>query len=546
MAEGGYDPTTEKTPFPDTGDNNDDDDDDNFNWDDIPPFNPDPDSTQPFEPGAASTPAGGESIPMTERTRLPKERGPRIDETSFGGEPTERAAWSEIEDEFPLADKSKLKSRYKTTPRSGGAVLEVSMRSKDKWYPLYTKSLGDTEKTFNTSIPKEIQKALGKLRTDQGPGDAAMRAFKNLFPDAKDVEAYLNKTTKQLMIKKPGADQPSYPLYTTEANPNNQRFNSQRLNPEIPPDLRAALGESAVDQATTLQQERDTNRREIVQKRNKLVQLEETAQGVQETRQEMDALRNQIRQLDEEIRELEDKAGSWDKEAIQKLKDEKKAFEAEHQRKREQLDRANADAKTALQLQVEINDLKLANRDIERQINKLGIKVAKPLEELEQEKAALEERLAKNKRVLEDENASASEREAAKTQVEQDERALERVNEDLEREEQKLPLRERVKNIFKKYGWTLQAVALAVGIVLSALALAATNGLKAGTKAIGNGLKAIGQKLGSLLPGLIGSIVSYIFKAAGQVFSFLAEHAWLLILAVVAFFMERMLKKRRR
>ena len=545
MAEGGWDPTTEKPPFPDTGDNNDDDDD-NFNWDDIPPFNPDPDSTQPFEPGAASTPAGGESIPMTERTRLPKERGPRIDETSFGGEPTEMAAWSEIEDEFPLADKSKLKSRYKTTSRSDGAILEVSMRAKDKWYPLYTKSLGDTEKTFNTSIPKEIQKALGKTLTQQGPGDAAMRAFKQLFPDAKDVEAYLNKTTKQLMIKKSGADQPSYPLYTTEANPNNQRFNTQRLNPEIPPDLRAALGESAVDQATTLQQERDTNMREIVQKRNKLVQLEKTTQEAQETRQNLDALRNQIRQLDDEIRKLEDKAGSWDEEAIQKLKDEKRAFEAEHQRKKEQLDQANADAKTALQLQVEINDIKLANRDIERQINKLGIKVRKPLEELQQDKTDLEKRLAENKQVLENENASPSEREAAKTQVEQDERALERVNEDLEREEQKLPLRERVKNIFKKYGWTLQAVALAVGIVLSALALAATNGLKAGTQAIGNGLKTIGQKLGSLLPGLIGSIVSYIFKAAGSVLSFLAEHAWLLILAVVAFFMERLLKRRRR
>ena len=244
MAEGGYDPTETIPPFPETGDNNDDDDD-NFNWD-LPSPPDDPDTTGPFTPGASSTPAGGESIPMTERTRLPKERGSRIDETSFGGEPTERTAWAEIEGEFPLADKNKLKSRYKTAPRSGGAVLEVSMRAKDKWYPLYTKSLGDTEKTFNTSIPKEIQKALGKLRTDQGPGDAAMRAFKNLFPDAKDVEAYLNKTTKQLMIKKPGADQPSYPLYTTEANPNNQRFNSQRLNPEIPPDLRAALGESAV------------------------------------------------------------------------------------------------------------------------------------------------------------------------------------------------------------------------------------------------------------------------------------------------------------
>ena len=376
------------------------------------------------------------------------------------------------------------------------------------------------------------------------PGEAAWKSLTYIYPDANatELEAFIDPTTKRLKVKMAGAGKASYFLYTTEKS-----SNIQHLNPKLSLEIRKALGESALDQASVLQQERERNLREIVEKTNRKRQLEEgAAQEVQETRQEMDALRNQIRQRDEEIRELEDKAGSWDEEAIQKLKDETRALESEHQRKKAQLDQANAGAKTVLQLQVDINDLKLANRDIERQINKLGIKVAKPLEELEQEKAALEERLAKNKRVLEDENASPSEREAARKQVEQDERALERVNEDVEREEQKLPLRERVKNIFKKYGWTLQAVALAVGIILSALALAATNGLKAGTKAIGNGLKAIGQKLGSLLPGLIGSIVSYIFKAAGQVFSFLAEHAWLLILAVVAFFMERMLKRRRR
>ena len=375
------------------------------------------------------------------------------------------------------------------------------------------------------------------------PGEAAWKSLTYIYPDANatELEAFIDPTTKRLKVKMTGVGKAAYFLHTTEKS-----SNIQHLNPKLSLEIRNALGESALDQASVLQQERERNMREIVEKTNRKKQLEEAAQEGPETRQEMDALRNQIRQRDEEIRELEDKAGPWDEEAIQKLKDEKRALEAEHQRKKAQLDQANAGAKTVLQLQVDINDLKLANRDIERQINKLGIKVAKPLEELEQEKAALEERLAKNKRVLEDENASPSDIEAARKQVEQDERALERVNEDVEREEQKLPLRERVKNIFKKYGWTLQAVALAVGIVLSALALAATNGLKAGTKAIGNGLEAIGKKLGSLLPGLIGSIVSYVFKAASSVLSFLGEHAWLLILAVVAFFMERMLKRRRR
>ena len=119
---------------------------------------------------------------------------------------------------------------------------------------------------------------------------------------------------------------------------------------------------------------------------------------------------------------------------------------------------------------------------------------------------------------------------------------LARLDPQVQEREEALPLRERVKNIFKKYGWTVQVVVLAAGLVLGAVALAVMNGLKAGTKAVGNGLKAIGKKLGSLLPGLIGSIVSFIFRSAGQVLSFLGEHAWLLILAVVAFIIHSHLK----
>ena len=377
----------------------------------------------------------------------------------------------------------------------------------------------------------------------QGPGEAAWNALKGIFPDvsATEVEAYIDPKSKRLMVKKAGANQTAYPLYTQE-----RVTGIQRLNPKIPPVLRASLGESAMDQSAALQQERDRNTQVMRAKEQTKQQLEEAAQELQEDRQIMDTLRNRISHLDDDIRELEDKAGPLDETAIQRLKDEKRALEAEHQRKREQYDQTHADAQRALQLQVDINDLKLANRDIDRQNNKLGIKARKPLEELEQEKAELEKRRAEGQRVLDDENASPSDIEAAKKQVEQADRALERINADIEGEEENLPLRERVKNIFKKYGWTLQAVVLAVGLVLGALALAGLNGLKAGTKAVGQGLKAIGQKLGSLLPGLIGSIVSYIFKAAGQVLSFLGEHAWLLILAVVAFFMERLLKKRRK
>ena len=104
---------------------------------------------------------------------------------------------------------------------------------------------------------------------------------------------------------------------------------------------------------------------------------------------------------------------------------------------------------------------------------------------------------------------------------------------------------ERVKDIFKKYGVTLTAISFAAGTTIGAVIGVLTRGLKATGKALGNGLKELSKKFASLLPGLLGAIVSFLFKAAGQVVGFLAEHTWLIILAVVAFLLEQFLKKRR-
>ena len=61
---------------------------------------------------------------------------------------------------------------------------------------------------------------------------------------------------------------------------------------------------------------------------------------------------------------------------------------------------------------------------------------------------------------------------------------------------------------------------------------------------LGNGLKTIGARAASALPGIIGAIVSFLFKAAGSAIGFLAEHTWLLILAVVAFLFPKLMKNR--
>ena len=307
------------------------------------------------------------------------------------------------------------------------------------------------------------------------PGEPAWNLLTFIYPDANatDLEAFMDPTTQRLKVKMAGAGKKAYYLYRIS-----RQTGQERLNPDLTQEILRALGKSAVDQARSLQQERDTNSQEIRSKTQTKQQLEEAAQNAQTLRQEMDALRNHSRQLDAEIRELEDRTGPLDEDAIQKLKDEKKQLEAEHQRKRGQYDRASADTKRALELQVEINNLKLANRDIDKQINKLGIKAVKPLNELEQEKAELEKRLAENKRVLEDENASPSDIEAAKTQVEQDERALERVNADMEREEQKLPLRERVKNSSRSTAGACRLLSWPLALFSALLPLLRQTGLK--------------------------------------------------------------------
>ena len=211
----------------------------------------------------------------------------------------------------------------------------------------------------------------------------------------------------------------------------------------------------------------------------------------------------------------------------------------------EKIQKQRAKEREKLQKDVDKLQATLSTKVKERDEMEAELNRAKLLDELEERYQTLKRANEEDQRVIDDENATSSDKQAAEARMEERREELERLEPQIQQREEALPLRERVKNIFKKYGWTLQAVVLAVGVVLSVLALAGLNGIKAGTKAVGKGLKTIGQKLGSLLPGLIGSIVSFIFKAAGQVLSFLGEHACLLILAVVAFFMERLLKKKR-
>ena len=146
--------------------------------------------------------------------------------------------------------------------------------------------------------------------------------------------------------------------------------------------------------------------------------------------------------------------------------------------------------------------------------------------------------------IIQDENTTPSEREAAEVRQAERNDEIARIQIQADERVAEMPLRERVREIFKKYGVTVTAIFLAAGVTIGAVVGAITNALKSMGNQLANGLKAVGAKAASALPGLIGAIVSFLFKTAGQAIGYLAEHTWLLILAAVVFIFEKYIKRR--
>ena len=127
--------------------------------------------------------------------------------------------------------------------------------------------------------------------------------------------------------------------------------------------------------------------------------------------------------------------------------------------------------------------------------------------------------------------------------IEEQQNEISRLEAENERIEERMSLRDQVKLIFKKYGFTVFAVVSAVGLVIGVIVSNLKKGLTSLGKGVGGALENIGKKIGEILPGMIGAIASFVFKTAGEAVGFLTKNAWLLILAAVMFLIEKFKKK---
>ena len=263
--------------------------------------------------------------------------------------------------------------------------------------------------------------------------------------------------------------------------------------------------------------------------------------------EEIQGLAQRIEKEEAKIGQLKEIQGpEYDEEMKRKkqlLKYLKKDLETK-QKERKELEKKS---KNKEKTQEHIDQLQSSIFEEERKRNAIeeNLYSTKTFDALKEHEILLQRLNEEDQAIIQDEMATSLDKEGAAEKIAARNKEIARLQTQIAEREAEMPLRERVREIFKKYGVTMTAIFLAAGITIGAVVGVITNALKSMGNQIANGLKTVGAKAASALPGLIGAIVSFLFKTAGQAIGYMAEHTWLLILAAVVFIFKKYIKKRR-
>ena len=420
-----------------------------------------------------------------------------------------------------------------STPYHGGEQMNMeTMQHEQSGLPSYE----EEETSFTDRSP---------LLSVQKISEQLWNALIGEFPDAKSTE--LNSTyglTGRLEVKMAGFNKKSYPLFTTD-----MVTKQQKLNPKLPKEILKALGKRAEQKIAEVNITLQEQQQRLVEAEKQKQEAEKIAAAREEELQKIENLKQQTERTQARIDTLQEEHGSnlESESELRRLKQLKKNQQTELEIKKKEVDALEKQVKRDKQVQEKVQKERAKLDEIVKKRNLLQERLnsTKPLDDLNERKAELRQQNAEDQAIIDAEDASPSERQAAEARVEERNEELARLQTQITEREEAMPLRERVKEIFKKHGVTVTAILIAAGVTIGTVINALTKGLKATGKAVAGGLKQIATKLGSLLPGLIGQVASFLFNTAAKAVGFLAEHTWLLILAVVAFVFEKYIKKRR-
>ena len=230
-------------------------------------------------------------------------------------------------------------------------------------------------------LPRE-QNGWRRQQSQQAAWDALKKMYPQANKDALEV-SYVKmpgEITPRLSVKTIGAPR-AYWLF----EPN--LFGRWRENPDLPQEIKTYLGKSIEEQIEGFKQLKAKKQAALAAKQKQKKQLEQKADEKQKLNRDMDSLTNEIRDVDEQKRELEDAHGPLDTEAIQKLKDDKRALEGEKKTIQQQIKQLQKDITQYNKIQAEVEQLRHDNGELDQHLNELRAKeeTLKPLDELEQE-----------------------------------------------------------------------------------------------------------------------------------------------------------------
>ena len=404
------------------------------------------------------------------------------------------------------ADKTKFDARINEKGK-----IQVNLKGEGKWLNLYSKSRKDGLYYINSQIKKDLRLTLGlltktqednlkivseeleeKRREEETNGSYKLGID---FPNFDRENVLVRETGKTIYVKLRGATYKKwYELYSDSKN----KF----TNLKIPQELLVKLGDSTG--------ERDERLGVSPSQDDEEIEMERIPPG---TDIDHDFLlqfsQDEINEIDSEIQKEQDKI-------IQLASDKKDEKERMGELKKQQDDLLTLVQQKG-KLTEDVEKLRDEVGEIERRKEKIyeehgtKIEMEGKINRLENQKRILTQ-------TMKDKNVELKKVQKDTDSLKQEIDKQQKLDKDIEDRQQKLDeLKEK------------------------RLKLMRISNLE--NDDLGNGLKEVGKKLANILPGLIGTIISFIFKAAGEVISFLGKNAWLLITAVVIFLVERISKR---
>jgi len=442
---------------------------------------------------------------------------PSYEETGFGGN-----------DRTPLlsaTDSNIEEALFNLKRGEGPGINEILKRDQ------FTGAINQnrTRKANPGALPDEIRNEIDAK---------AKRFILSRFPNARFeslVFSFDRNNPLELVVLGPKG-KATYPVFLKDGSDFQQSFLDK-------PFVKKALGEPAASKIMRTSAEiRKLNKERVKLRRDQQLYFE--AKEAKE-KEELD-LKRRIQAEEEKQQQLQDDPDANKNLLKQKdglIKNLKKDLKTK-QKENAQLQKDYEDSQKQTQKIGEL-DTSILQEEQKRDSLERRLNSTRSSDVLKEQESKLLQLNEVDQAIINDDYAEEMDKEAAEERIADRNAELARLQTQIVEREEAMPLRERIKEIFKKHGVTVASILLAAGVTIGVVVNAIAKGLKATGKAMANGLKEIGAKLGSLLPGLIGQVAHFLFSTAAKAVGFLAEHTWLIILAVVAFLFEKYIKKRR-